>query len=206
MKSEPLLVALSAGKDRRVLRCSALDEEGFEVPDPGGLETGETVRAQVRTTAGGHQMHTIQARLEEIQSGVARFVFVSVPAPKISALARMATRCGVYRGSKQPVHRQSAPITATPFGAVDSVEDCHLVNVPTAALSRPEVQSQLKRGTLHARHRSAPPPTTPVAVRFTFADGLSQLVAGVVRDTDADAFWIDLPDMAPAILDRISRG
>lgn len=206
MSSDPLLVAMSVAGQRRVLRCFALDEAGFGVPDPGDLSVGDTVRAQLRTTAGGRQMHSVQARVARVADGRARLVFVGTPAPKVEAITRMATRCGVYRGTRRLAHNDPTPVASAPFGAVESVEQRHLVDVPASALAQPDVQSQLRRGTLRVRHTSPPGPTSPVAVRFTLADGGTHVVLGTVGGTDGDVFWIELPGLDADLLDRLSRG
>ncbi len=203
MGADPLLVALTVGEIRRVLRCHALDQAGFEVPNPGGLAPGDALRVQIRSDAGGRQGHTVDTRVGFLSEGRARFTFEGVPPSKVEALARMAARCGVYRGTKRLVHREATPVSATPFGAVDSVGERHLVELPPGALSRPEVRAQIRRGLVRLRHAPAPAPSTPVAVRLRRRDGRIQVLEGRVVGVEGDEFSVELCPRGAAFTDEL---
>ncbi len=205
MSMNPLLVALQVGESRRVLRCYALDQEGFQVPDPEGLETGTTVTAQLRSTAGGRRQYAVQARLAFLSDGRARFVFQGVPGPMLDAILDMATRCGVYRGTKTVAPVRAKAVRSTPFGALDSVEERLLVDVPASAFDTPEVLAQIRRGMFRVRHSSPPTSGTPVAVRIPLSARESWVMRGSVTGVSGDEFWIEIPHLDPEFLAALDK-
>lgn len=183
-----------------MLRCYALDHEGFDIPDPEGLAIGASLGVQLRSTAGGRRMYSVQARLGFVSEGRARFVFESVPAPMIEALVLMATRCGVYRGTKPVRQPRATPVTPTPFGAIDSVEERLLVDIPIRALASAESVEQIRAGMFRVRHASPPAPGTMVAVRLPLGGRAPRVVGGTVVGVSGDEFWIETPDLAPELI------